>query len=109
MNPRCTGRPNLHARPSRTRPRVVPLRLRRGATTPSRRICGETDRETHFVPSAAVDGDGTTVTTLCGTRLELDQTEPAEYAHGVPCTTCYLQFLHGTDLHVPHQRDRREW
>jgi hypothetical protein len=89
---------------------VAAVRLRRGAPLPNGRICGETDREVHYVPSPALANTGNTMTARCGTELPHDSIELVDGKGGVPCSPCLLQFLTPRDPRSdPAEQRWREW
>ncbi|WP_239153927.1 hypothetical protein [Amycolatopsis sp. FDAARGOS 1241] len=90
--PAPVRRRDRRIRRRRRQPPVVAVRSR-GARLPSGRICGETDREVHYVPSPALSPADDTMAALCGTALPHNGIELVDDV-GVPCANCLLQFLH---------------
>lgn len=95
------------------RPRVIAVRLLVGSVTPHGRVCGETDREVHFLYTTFAISAGGVVTALCEAKLTYDGLERLDEAEGtgVPCNTCYLAFLmpKAPAEAIPKQGRWREW
>ncbi|UJW36893.1 hypothetical protein L3Q67_45325 (plasmid) [Saccharothrix sp. AJ9571] len=89
---------------------MIAVRLRAGTMLPSGRTCGETDREVHYIPAAEAGTTTGTTTALCETVLRRGDLEFIEDQRGVPCTSCYLRYLHPiTGVQVPRQHNGRLW